>query len=240
MLLSAAKALRSEHDVVVRGPFAEADEQTQTPFPELSLATWAQKLAVAPLAARLIASETRELKGRGFEIIYVHDNVSLYVYGMIAKLLRVSVVRHMHQEGSVFLERLRTVLAGRVITISKHSYSPRGAALIRNPVRPILLLRAAAPEEVVIAGRICALKNQMLGVEALSILRKQGLDRRLRLCGDVQEAGYAAQLRRRASARRTWLPARGCLGAADGGRICRSHHTRAANAELGAILVEDK
>ena len=199
VLLSAAKALRSEHDVVVRGPFVEADEQTQTPFPELSLATWAQKLAVAPLAARLIASETRELKGRGFEIIYVHDNVSLYVYGMIAKLLRVSVVRHMHQEGSVFLERLRTVLAGRVITISKHSYSPRGAALIRNPVRPILPLRAAAPEEVVIAGRICALKNQMLGVEALSILRKQGLDRRLRLCGDVQEAGYAAQLRRRAS-----------------------------------------
>ena len=52
--------------------------------------------------------------------------------------------------------------------------------------------------ELVVAGSICARKNQLLAVEALAVLVGKGMAVRLRLCGNVLEPGYADAVRRRA------------------------------------------
>jgi len=201
VLLAAASALAVDHDVVVRGPIVEADEETQLMFSNRSFDKALAWLGATLQLARLTGAEIASLRGRAFDVIYVHDNPSLYVYGIVARTLGARVVLHVHLEGSSLLEIVRKNIAHHAIHISNHSAAAsRRSVIIRNPVAPISVGRRPLSNEWVIAGSISRRKNQLFAVDVLAALLRSGLSGRLRLCGDVVDVGYVRQIRQRAAA----------------------------------------
>jgi glycosyltransferase involved in cell wall biosynthesis len=198
VLEAARQALADDHVVVVRGPLAEASEQLRFSFPSRTLASFSDKLRAVPLLVTMAARETASLRRRGFDIIYVHDEPSLYVYGLAARAVGATVVRHVHMRGDGWLELIRGRLAHHAIYISEHARAAADGALIRNPVETFDIERAPLPGEIVVAGSICRRKNQILAIETLAFLRERGFQGSLRLCGNVIEPDYAAEVRGRA------------------------------------------
>jgi glycosyltransferase involved in cell wall biosynthesis len=199
VLFAAAEALRKEHLVVVRAPLSQADERPRLPFPAETMTSVLQKLGAIARLLHIAASEWYVLRGRGFDLIYVHDEPSLYAYGLVSRLIGARLVRHVHMGGRLnALERLRSWLAHHAIHIARHSGG--GGAVIRNSIASAEVGRRPVSGELVVAGSVCTRKNQMLAVDAFAILAGCGFSGRLRLCGNVLEPDYADRLRRRASA----------------------------------------
>ena len=73
-------------------------------------------------------------RGRGFDVIYVHDGPSLYVYSAVAGLIGAKLICHVHLRGSAPLEVIRHRLAESSIHISDHCAAgdPRGATATRG------------------------------------------------------------------------------------------------------------
>jgi len=205
VLQAAQRALAPSHETIVRAPFSDSNERLPYFFPADTLASAGQKLSALPGLLKIALHETAALRGRGFHVIYVHDEPSLYVYGIVARFVGAKVVRHGHLRGSVKLESIRSALTDYEIYISEHDRGhPRGT-LIRNPVQLFDLARSPKAGEIVVAGSICRRKNQLLAVETFARLQTQGFRGVLRLCGGILEPDYAAAVRARAEA----------LGAAD-------------------------
>lgn len=195
VLRAAARALSASHETIVRAPFSGVDERLPYFFPADTLAGFGDKLRALPKILSMAFHETAALRGRGFDVIYVHDEPSLYVYGLAARCLGAKVVRHAHLRGAGWLKRIRSALADEQIFISEHDRrDPRGA-LIRNPVQLFDVARMPNAGEIVVAGSICRRKNQMLAVETFARLKAQGFRGVLRLCGGVLEPDYAAAVR---------------------------------------------
>jgi glycosyltransferase involved in cell wall biosynthesis len=197
VLLAAHQALMSDHQAVVRAPFPNASEHPSFSFPITSLDTVRDKLRALPLVIRAIRAERKALAGRNIDVIYVHDDLSLYVYGFVARLIGAKVVRHIHMYARASLEVFRAPLANYSIHISKHARGDTAGSIIRNPVRNINVKRRPIDRTLVLAGSICRNKNQLLAVELLGILNKDGFDGRLSLCGEIIEPDYAVRVRQR-------------------------------------------
>ena len=200
VLFAAARALRQDHDVVVRAPLPDADERLVWYFPPDSIETPWEKARILPHVVGRAIGEARALRGRGFDAIYVHDEPSLYVYGLAARLIGIPLVRHVHMRAQGVLEGIRAALATHVIHISEHARGAAKGAIVRNPLRPLQVERRPVPGELVVAGSISGRKNQILAVETLAALHQQGMNVRLRLCGDVIESRYADETLARAKA----------------------------------------
>jgi glycosyltransferase involved in cell wall biosynthesis len=199
ILLAAAAALRKEHEVVVRAPLPEATERLHVFFPVRTVSSPWQKLQSIPRLLRIAASEIGQLRGRRFDFIYVHDEPSLYVYGLVSRFVGSRVVRHVHMNGRPSLfERLRSFLAHHTIHIARHAGVGRDGPVIRNSIAMTPIERRPVAGELVVAGSICVRKNQLLAVEALALLVGKGIAGRLRLCGNILEPSYVDDLRRRA------------------------------------------
>jgi glycosyltransferase involved in cell wall biosynthesis len=197
VLLAAAKALAAEHDVVVRGPFVEADEPTSLAFPAHALNSPLVKLQTLPVVARLVAAEYANLRGRGFDVIYVHDGPSLYVYSVVAGLIGAKLICHVHLRGSAPAEFIRRRFAESSIHISDHCAAGEPFAIIRNPVAVSPIKREPQPDELVVVGSLSRRKNQLLAIDAFGLLRQKGFSGRLRLCGDVIDVDYVRETRTR-------------------------------------------
>lgn len=207
VLLATAVALRQEHAVTVRAPLAEADDPARALFPGRPLIGLGRKLAVLPRLARLIVQETIALRRLRPDVIHVHDEPSLYVYGFSARLLspRPRLVWHLHLDPSRggILARLRTKLADACISISAHVPAPSGlpATLIRNPVSLPDITARPNPEPLAamaVVGAIYPQKRQDLAIAALAALhrRPEGRAARLVMIGQEFDAAYATALRR--------------------------------------------
>jgi glycosyltransferase involved in cell wall biosynthesis len=199
VLLAAADALREEHEVIVRAPLARADSCTPRAVDARSLASSWHKLAIIPDLCCAFVQEAKWLSASRPDIVYVHDNLSLYVYGLLAPFFGAKVVWHVHLPSAGMFGWLRAALAHHVIQISEHARGGGRAIVIRNAVRDFGVRRQPVPGRLTMAGSICARKNQLLAVETLAALRSLGFDGRLLLCGTVLEEGYLAELRRRAA-----------------------------------------
>lgn len=208
VLLAAAQALRPLHTVTVRAPLPEADERVKPRFPSRPLTGWARKLAVLPRLARLVAGEALALRRLRPDVIHVHDEPSLYVYGLAARFLspHPHLVWHLHADaGRGRLARLRVVLANSCILISDHIAPPRGlpATLIRNPLPPLAPLPAPAGDPLAalaVVGAVVPRKGQDLAVEALARLRPTHPHAHLTLVGPELDTAFAAALRARITA----------------------------------------
>ncbi|KQU01021.1 hypothetical protein ASG60_19005 [Methylobacterium sp. Leaf469] len=208
VLLAAAEALRPAHAVTVRAPLAEADERSPALFPSRPLSSRWRKLAVLPRFAGLVARETLALRRLRPDVIHVHDEPSLYVYGLAARSLRPRpfVLWHLHADaGHGRAARLRAALADACIRISPHVAPPVGlpSALIPNPLPP--LARLPRPDgdplsTLGVVGAVVPRKGQDLAVEALARLRTAHPHAHLTLVGPELDAGFAAGLRRRIAA----------------------------------------
>lgn len=96
------------------------------------------------------------------------------------------------------MEWLRLKLSHQTIQISRHAAGDSGVPVIRNSIGAVRVERRPVAGELVVAGSICARKNQLLAVETLAVLAGKGMAAGLRLCGNVLEPGYADEVRARA------------------------------------------
>ncbi len=208
VLLAAAQALRPGHAVTVRAPLPEADEPVPPLFPSRPLTGRWRKLAVLPVLARLVAREALALRRLRPDVIHVHDEPSLYVYGLAARFSRPRphLLWHLHADaGRGRLARLRIALADSCILISDHIAPPDGlpATLIRNPLPALAPLPAPGGDplaRLAVVGAIVPRKGQDLAVDALARLRPAHPQARLTLIGPELDAAYAATLRSRIAA----------------------------------------
>ncbi len=200
VLQAARRALARDHETIVRAPFSDADERLPYFFPADTVESVGEKLRALPGILNMAFREASVLRGRGFDVIYVHDEPSLYVYGAAARFLGAKVVRHSHLRSAGPLEPIRRALANEQIYISEHDRAGRPGALIRNSVQIFDVVRAPNSGEIVVAGSICRRKNQMLAVETFAHLKAQGFRGTLRLCGGVLEQDYTEAVRARAEA----------------------------------------
>ena len=211
VLLATADALREEFDALVRGPIAQAGERTQAIFPDRPLAGPWRKLAVLPALARLLVAESLALRRIRPDTIHVHDEPSLYVYGLAARALRPRprLVWHIHVDpGRALAARLRRTLADFAVMISTHTevvlHLPH--LLIRNPIGPHRPkgIAGTRPEDRLAAlgvvGALYPQKGQDRAIAALAALKRLpgGEGARLTLVGPVLDADYAQGLRRQA------------------------------------------
>jgi glycosyltransferase involved in cell wall biosynthesis len=207
ILLAAAEALRPEHEVVVRAPLAEADDPAPPAFPARPLAGPWRKAATLPLLARLLVRESAALRRLRPDLVYVHDEPSLHVYGLAARTLRPRppILWHLHLDPARGrAARLRAALADACIRISPHLPPPPGlpCTLIRNPL-PLDIKGGEVPPDPLanlgVVGAIYPQKGQDLAVEALAILRRRpgGAGARLTLIGPEFDPPFATALRRR-------------------------------------------
>lgn len=210
VLLAAAEALRSEHAVTVRAPISEADDPAPALFPSRPLVGPRRKLAALPRLVRLLAAESAALRRLRPDVIHVHDEPSLYVFGLAARTLRPRpfVLWHLHvPAGTGFRGGARARLADACVVISSHAPAPAGLphTLIRNPLgshlpsAPAPGRTEAALSALAIVGAIDPRKGQDLAIEALDRLRRMpgGAGARLTLVGPVLDAAYADALRAR-------------------------------------------
>ncbi|PSC03725.1 hypothetical protein SLNSH_17425 [Alsobacter soli] len=202
VLLAAAGALATKHEVIVRAPLAEASSRHGLAFPA-SVSGAAAKAAAAPILARAAFQEASWLSGRRPDLIHVHDEIALYVYGLLAKRFRIPVIWHVHmREGSGLTRYVREALASAKIFISEFSVQPEQTlphTVIRNPVQ-IPVLRAIPRDDgalrLAVVGSLSRRKNQALAIDTARVLRDSGLSVRLTLYGEQVEAAYAGALRR--------------------------------------------
>ncbi len=207
VLLAAAEALRPENEVVIRAPLAEADDPAPAAFPARPLAGPWRKAAALPLLARLLVREAAALRRLRPDLIYVHDEPSLYVYGLAARTLRPRppILWHLHLDPTRGrAARLRAALADACIRISPHLPPPPGlpSILIRNPLRLDTSETEPHPDPLAnlgVVGAIYPQKGQNLAVEALGALRQLpgGAAARLTLVGPEFDPAFAAVLRSR-------------------------------------------
>ena len=211
VLLATAAALRRDHAVMVRAPLAEADDPAPAMFPTQPLVGLRRKLAVLPHLARLIYRETIALRRLRPDVIHVHDEPSLYVYGLSARLLRPRprLVWHLHLDPSRggALATIRSLLADACISISAHIPAPAGlpGTVIRNPVslpQRTGRLNFKPLATMAVVGAIYPQKRQDLAIAALAVLhrRPEGRAARLVLIGPELDPAYAAALRRQIAA----------------------------------------
>ncbi|GJD47527.1 hypothetical protein OPKNFCMD_0235 [Methylobacterium crusticola] len=206
VLLAAAEALRAEHVVQVRGPIPEADVRTPARFPAAPLAGTRAKLAALPRLAGLIAREAAALRAFRPDVVYVHDEPSLYVHGLAARALRPrpTIVWHLHAgAGQGLSRRLREALADRRIVISRHGAdaSRLPTDRVRNPLTaPPAPREGCDPAALAVVGALTPRKNQMLALDTLALLAREGEGASLALIGPPLNGAYAQALRRRAAA----------------------------------------
>ncbi|GBU17580.1 MULTISPECIES: glycosyltransferase [Methylobacterium] len=209
VLLAAATALAERHAVTVRAPLPEAHERTPADFPSQPLESLPAKLAVLPRLAGLVARETRALRRLRPEVIHVHDEPSLAVYGLAARALRPRpfVLWHLHAPtGGGRAAPLLARLADACILLGPHAEAPGGlpARVVRNPLpRPV---RREAPSPALpglaVVGALTHRKGQDRALEAFAVFcRRPGTqDARLTLIGPALDLAFAQALRDRAAA----------------------------------------
>ena len=200
VLLSSAEALRREFDVNLRAPFDQATSRSQLAFPIETLSTFAMKLGVVPLLIRLLVVEWRHVSRNRPDIVYIHDTPSLIVYGLIARLLRLKVVYHVHgAEGRGPSLWLRDWLTDCKLYVARFLVDPAWPGpwfLIANSVTvpKVVAGGRTRKKRLYLAASISDRKNQILAVEILSEMRRRGHDASLHLCGPILDADYYIRL----------------------------------------------
>lgn len=208
VLLAAARALATEHEVIVRAPLSEASHPAPAAIPVAPLVGPGAKIRILPHLASVLARELVFVRRTRPDILYVHDEPALYVYGVLGRLTRRPVIWHVHMTvGGGLTGRLRDALCDRRIAISRFAVAERPStkptALLRNPLlSPPPSPASAVPNRLslCVVGASSPRKNQALALETLRVLRERGRDADLILVGPEIDPAYSRTLRDRAHA----------------------------------------
>ena len=200
VLLAAAEALKPFHDVAIRAPFDGVTSRSLLTMPS-SLSTMWQKIASLPVFARILYAEFEYVSTQRPDVVYVHDTPSLYVYGAVARSLRIPLVWHVHGEESGAIGRtVKNRCCDARICVARflrQGGSPRREFVVPNPVNaPEGVLRVRTErKKLYMAASICDRKNQLLGIQIADELARRGHNVTLHLCGKVIEDSYLDEVK---------------------------------------------
>ena len=190
ILLKTREILKKEYNVTLKAPLKEADIQN------ISISPTIKKKEQIRLLFKFLKHFFRELfwiKKEKFDIIYVHDYPSFYIYGLIAKFLKIKVVWHVHDGNIKKIERKRNfVLSTKRIYVAKFQirHFDKNYCYIPNYVENFHLDKTINKvENIVMLGSICDRKNQEFAIKVVKKLKKK-----LLLYGTILEKDYFKEL----------------------------------------------
>jgi len=202
VMLAAADALRLDHEVTLRAPFAEATSRHFHPLPVETIRGGMAKFFMMLRLLRILLLETVWLRGQQYDVYYVGDTPSLYVYGLLAKLFGAKLLWHVHfDEGRGLIRWLRNWLCHGKVYISRFTTDETSHQpwwLVANPlILPDDLQAWSADKmrDVAVLGTLSERKNQKLAIDAAGLLHRQGRPVRLHLFGGTVDPQYVRTLR---------------------------------------------
>lgn len=187
---------------------------------------WTDRLEMALYTVGQLPIATSFIASHGIDLVHIHDDRSMWLWGLAARILGVPVVWHVRQvEGNHVLDWMRTRLATKVICISestKDRISINSPEVIPNPVDTELFTPPGSqrrirrmelglkPERTTLGfiGRLVGKKRPEWIVEAGRRLVEEGVDLQVVIVGGDRSGGrYTAELKKQAQA--------GCEGCRD-------------------------
>jgi len=187
VLLKSADILKQKYTVVVKAPLKEADIQN------ISIPATIKRREQIKLSFKFLKHFIKELfwiTKEKFDIIYVHDYPSFYIYGLIAKILSIKVIWHVHDgETKKINRKINFYLSDKRIYIAKFQIRnfDRQYCYIPNFIENSNLEKKLNElKNIVIAGSICDNKNQKFGIELIKYFK----NKRLYLFGSILEKDY--------------------------------------------------
>lgn len=190
VLLKSREILKKEFDVILKAPLKEAD------LNNFSISATINKKEQLKLLPKLVIHFFKELfwiKKNKIDIIYVHDFPALYIYGIIAKLLNIKLVWHVHiGEIKKIKRKINFILSYKRIYIAKFQIykNDKNYCFIPNYVENLEIDKKIDKiQNIVIASSICNNKNQKFGIEVIKKTNKK-----LFLYGGILEKDYFENL----------------------------------------------
>jgi len=187
ILLKSAEILRKQYDVTVKAPLKEANIQN------ISIPATIKRKEQIKLFFKFFKHFTKEffwIKKEKFDIIYVHDYPAFYIYGLIAKILNIKVVWHVHDGDIAKINRkFNFLLSNKRIYVAKFQIPnfDQNYCYIPNYVENFNLNKNIQKvRNIVIAGSICDRKNQKFGIEVIKRIK----DKKLFLFGSILDKKY--------------------------------------------------
>lgn len=191
VLLKSAEILKTKYKVIVKAPLKEAVIQN------FAIPPTVKRKEQFKLVFKFLKHFIKEffwIKKEKFDIVYVHDYAAFYIYGLIAKLLNIKVMWHVHDGDVIKIERkINFLLSDKRIYIAKFQIPDfdKNYCYIPNFVEKFNLNKKRGYQNIVIAGSICDNKNQTFGIEVVNKLK----DKKLFLYGTILEKDYFNQLK---------------------------------------------
>jgi len=175
VLLETYRILKRRYEVDLLAPLKEANLPATSVEPIID--TTFKKIVNGTKLLGVLLKEAISKKIRRYDLIYVHDMPSLYVYGTLGKLFGVPVLFHVHQSQQnlcknskiFFLSDFRIYVSPNFSCESSDSCS----ITIFNPVRFFdkdLPRQRNSPLRVGIVGNISPIKNQHFAIQCLPYL----------------------------------------------------------------------
>jgi glycosyltransferase involved in cell wall biosynthesis len=205
VLRAAADALAGHHEIVVHAPRPDASDPMATAFPATPLTGPMRKLRALPRLLTLAVQGWRWLGQRRPDLVYVHDEPTLYSFGLAARARGIPVLWHVHMRAGAGLAgmlRHRIASARIVIADAGEGPAPIPSRTVPNPVRRLAVARRPAAEHLTLvsAGTIQPRKNQAAAIRTLRALRGAGRQARLLIYGETVDQPYRAALDRQIAA----------------------------------------
>jgi len=189
ILLKANEILKKDYNVILKAPLKEADLNNFSILPTI---TKKQQLKLLPKLIVHFFKELFWIKNNKIDIIYVHDYPTLYIYGVIAKLLNKKVIWHVHDGNIKKINRkLNFILSYKRIYIAKFQNNDDfNSCYIPNYVDKLNISKKVSEiKNIVIASSICDRKNQKFGIKVI-----RHTDKKLFLYGGILEENYFKNL----------------------------------------------
>ena len=195
-LLQMKKALENNFEVVLRSPIKEANEKQKCFFPNYTLNSLFKKLKVLKIFLCLLMNEFVYIKKSNFDYIMVNDNLSLFVYGIISKVLNKKLVfRVEHIENDNLLQKIKDFLVYDKIYINEFMRRNNHYFIIRNALIPFKCDKIDT-NEIYIIGSIARNKNQLFGLKVFKKLLENHPYYKLIIVGNILEDDYFEELKK--------------------------------------------
>ena len=198
-LLQMKKALENNFEVVLRSPIKEADIHQNCAFPTYTLNSLLKKIGVLKIFICLFISEYKYLKNSEFNFIIVNDNLSLFLYGFIAKLLKKKLIfRVENHEGKGILKKIKDYLSYKKIYIAKFMIpkKEKNYFIIRNSLSIKKYPKIEHnTKNIFVVGSICKNKNQIFALNVFRKIIKFNPNYRLYFVGNILDDSYFKKLK---------------------------------------------
>jgi glycosyltransferase involved in cell wall biosynthesis len=189
--IKTAEILKKKFNVILKAPLKEADINNFTIYPIFNKT---QKVIYFFKSVFIFFKELLWVYKNKIDIIYIHDTPSLYIYGLIGKILKKKVIFHVHDGDIKVVNRKRNILLSDFrIYLNKNliNKNDKNYTLIPNFVENFAIKKVSKEiKKVAIVGSICENKNQLFGIKVINKLN----NKKLYLYGDILDKDYYTKL----------------------------------------------